>query len=102
MAKNPKAVEAFVKTTMRAVKYKISNIEEAVAATAKHTETPAATLKAQLVFAMSYIDTAEARKIGYGVMTAEKWSSTQRQQVEYGGQKESVPDVKLWTNQFPQ
>jgi hypothetical protein len=48
------------------------------------------------------MDTAEAKKAGYGVMTAEKWAATQKLQVEYGGQKQPVADDKLWTNKFIQ
>jgi NitT/TauT family transport system substrate-binding protein len=99
-AKNPKAVEAFVKTSIRALEYTFKNIDEAAGYAAKYTETPKATLKEQLTLAVELMDTAEAKKAGYGVMTEEKWASTQKLQVEYGGQKQPVPSEKLWTNQF--
>ncbi|HTP82396.1 MAG TPA: ABC transporter substrate-binding protein [Alphaproteobacteria bacterium] len=100
MAKDPKAVAAFVKTSVRALQYTFTHVDEAVAATAKHTETPKDQLKQQLVLAMELMDTPEARKAGYGRMTAEKWDSTQKLQVEYGEQKSMVPNDKLWTNKF--
>lgn len=100
MAKNPKAVEAFVKTSLRALEYTFKNPDEAAGYAAKYTETPKSLLKEQLTLAMELMDTDEARKAGYGVMTPEKWASTQKLQVEFGGQKGVVPDAKLWTNKF--
>lgn len=100
MAKNPKAVAAFVKTSLRALEYAYKNVDEAAGYAAKYTETPKALLKEQLTLAIELMDTAEAKQAGYGVMTKEKWASTQRLQVEYGGQKQPVPDDKLWTNKF--
>ena len=100
MAKDPKAVSAFVKTSLKALAYTFKHVDEAVAAAAKHTETSKATLKQQLLLAMQLMDTPEARKEGYGMMNATKWASTQKLQVEYGGQKAPVPDAKLWTNRF--
>jgi NitT/TauT family transport system substrate-binding protein len=100
MAKNPKAVEAFVKTSLKALDYTFHHVDEAVAATAKSTETSKETLRDQLVLAIELMDTPEARQAGYGVMTADKWASTQKLQVEYGEQKQIVPDDKLWTNKF--
>jgi len=100
MAKNPKAVEAFVKTSLKALEYTYKNIDEAAGYAAKHTETPKATLKEQLTLAIELMDTPAAKKDGYGVMTAEKWGATQKLQVEYGGQKQAVADDKLWTNKF--
>ncbi len=99
-AKNPKAVEAFVKTSLKALDYTFKNVDEAAGYAAKYTETPKALLKEQLTLAMELMDTAEAKKSGYGVMTREKWASTQKLQVEYGGQKQPLPDDKLWTNKF--
>ncbi len=100
LAKDTKTVEAFVKTSLRALEYTYKNVDEAAGYAAKYTETPKALLKEQLTLAIELMDTPEARKAGYGVMTAEKWASTQKLQVEYGGQKEPVPDDKLWTNKF--
>jgi NitT/TauT family transport system substrate-binding protein len=100
MAKDPKAVEAFVKTSVKALEYTFKNVDEAAAITAKYTETPQATLKEQLALAIELMDTPEARKDGYGEMTPAKWGSTQKLQVEYADQKEIVPDDKLWTNKF--
>ena len=100
MRSNPRAVEAFVKTSVRALEYTFTHPDEAIAATAKSTETPAATLKEQLVLASELMNTAEARASGYGVMTGDKWAATQNLQISYGGQKELVPDDKLWTNKF--
>jgi NitT/TauT family transport system substrate-binding protein len=102
MASNPEAVEAFVKTSLKALAYTFQHVDEAARAASKHTETPLATLKEQLTLAIELMDTPEAKKAGYGVMTAEKWASTQKLQVEYGGQKAPVPDAKLWTNKFVQ
>jgi NitT/TauT family transport system substrate-binding protein len=100
MAKDPKTVAAFVKASLRALEYTYKNVDEAAGYAAKYTETPKALLKEQLTLAIELMDTAEAKKAGYGVMTAEKWAATQKLQVEYGGQKEIVPDAKLWTNNF--
>jgi len=100
MAKDPKAVEAFVKTSVRALAYTFKNPDEAVGYAAKHTETSKALLKEQLILAMELMDTAEAKQAGYGAMSSEKWASTQKLQVEYGGQKAVVADDKLWTNKF--
>ncbi len=100
MAKDPKAVEAFVKVSLRALDYTYKNVDEAAGYAAKYTETPKALLKEQLTLAIELMDTAEAKKDGYGVMTKEKWASTQKLQLEYGGQKQAVPDDKLWTNKF--
>jgi NitT/TauT family transport system substrate-binding protein len=100
MAKDPKAVEAFVKTSLRALEYTYKNPDEAAGYAAKYTETPKALLKEQLTLAIELMDTPEARQAGYGAMSKEKWASTQRLQVEFGGQKETVPDDKLWTNKF--
>lgn len=100
MAKNPKAVEAFVKTSIRALEYTYKNVDEAAGYAAKHTETPKALLKEQLTLAIEMMDTAEAKKDGYGVMSKAKWESTQKLQVEFGGQKQAVPDDKLWTNKY--
>ena len=100
MAKDPKTVEAFVKVSLRALDYTYKNVDEAAGYAAKYTETPKALLKEQLTLAIELMDTAEAKKDGYGVMTKEKWASTQKLQLEYGGQKQAVPDEKLWTNKF--
>ncbi|MGH7002851.1 MAG: hypothetical protein ACREIP_02770, partial [Alphaproteobacteria bacterium] len=83
-----------------ALEYTYKNVDEAAGYAAKHTETPKATLKEQLTLALELMDTAGARKAGYGVMTAEKWGATQKLQVEYGGQKQAVADDKLWTNKY--
>ena len=100
MEKNPKAVEGFVKASLRALDYTFSHIDEAIAATAKNTETPSSTLKEQLTLAIEMMNTPEAKSAGYGVMTDDKWASTQKLQVDFGGQKEMVPSDKLWTNRF--
>jgi NitT/TauT family transport system substrate-binding protein len=102
LAKNPAAVAAFVGTSLRALEYTFKHVDEAAALTATHTETPKATLKDQLTLAIDLMDTTEARKAHYGVMTAEKWASTQKLQLEYGGQQRAVPDAELWTNKFIQ
>jgi NitT/TauT family transport system substrate-binding protein len=102
MTKNPAAVSAFVKTSIRALEYTFKNVDEAIALTASHTETPKATLKDQLTLAIDLMNTPEARQAHYGVMTAEKWALTQKLQLEYGGQKNAVSDAELWTNKFVQ
>ena len=100
MAKDPKAVAAFVKTSLRALEYTYKNVDEAAGYAAKYTETPKALLKEQLTLAIELMDTAEAKAAGYGMMTSQKWASTQKLQVEFGGQKATVADDKLWTNKF--
>jgi len=102
MKKNPDAVRAFVKTTMRALEYSLANRQEAISILAKFTETPAATLAEQLDAAASFIDTENARKVGYGVMTKDVWTATQNIQVKYGEQNAILDDEKLWTNRFVQ
>ncbi len=99
-AKNPAAVMAFVNASIRALRYTIEHPDEAIAATAKHTETPAKELRKELDLALELMNTEGATKAGLGKMTASKWSSTQKLQVEFGGQKDVVPDNKLWTNKF--
>jgi NitT/TauT family transport system substrate-binding protein len=100
MKKDPAAVAAFVKTSLRALAYSFSHVDEAAAAAAKHTETPEATLKEQLALAIELMNTPEAQHDGYGTMTPERWASTQKLQIEFGGQKSAVPDNVLWTNKF--
>jgi NitT/TauT family transport system substrate-binding protein len=97
---NPAAVKAFVKASLRGLAYTIAHSDEAIAATAKNTESPAALMKEQLDLAMASMDTEAARKAGLGIMTREKWASTQDLQIEFGGQKKSVPDDLLWTNKY--
>ncbi len=46
------------------------------------------------------MNTPEAKSAGYGVMTDDKWASTQKLQVDFGGQEETVPADKLWTSRF--
>jgi NitT/TauT family transport system substrate-binding protein len=102
MEKNPKLVQAFVKTTVKAAQYTYAHPDEAVAATAKHTEKAANVVREELMMSIELMDTQEARSTGYGIMTPDRWASTQRIQVEYGGQKAVVPDSQLWTNKFLQ
>jgi NitT/TauT family transport system substrate-binding protein len=100
MKRNPAAVAAFVKTSMRALDYTFKHVDDAAAAAAKHTETPKATLKEQLELAIELMDTQEARNDGYGMMTSAKWDSTQKLQLDFGGQTKAVPSDELWTNKF--
>jgi len=100
MKSNPKAVAAFVKASLRSLKYTLTHLDEAIAATAKHTETPAATLKEQLQLALRNFDTPQARKLGWGTMTDDKWKATQDIQVEFNKQKKRVPLSAIYTNKF--
>lgn len=100
MKANPKAVEAFVTISLRSLAYTLKNIDEAIAATAKHTETPAATLKEQLILAIRNFDTPQARKLGWGVMNNAKWKATQDIQVEFNKQKKRIPLNTIYTNRF--
>ncbi len=100
MKSNPKAVRAFVQTSLRGLRHTIAHIDEAVTETAKHTETAAATLRQQLALALELIDTPSARKYGFGVMTDEKWTATQGIQLGFNKQKRSVPLAKVYTNRF--
>ncbi len=100
MAANPKAVEGFVKASIRALDWTIKNPDAAIAIVAKKTETTAAVLKEQLMVAIPLMNNADAKKDGLGSMSAAKWKVTQDIMVEYGEQKERVPDAKAWTNRF--
>lgn len=101
-AANPAATKAFVQVTLRGLAYTIDHVDEAIAATAKHSETPPALLKKSLEMGMSSIDTPAARKAGWGVMNKDKWASTQNLQMQFGGQKKLIPDEQLWTNKYIQ
>ena len=100
MASNPDATRRFIEVTMRGIEYTVDNIAEAAAAAAEHTETPVALLTKQLELAMEMINNQDAMRHGFGTMVKEKWDDTQSIQVEFGGQKELVPDERLWTNRF--
>jgi hypothetical protein len=67
---------------------------------ARHTETDKPQLKEQLEVAIPYVDTPEARKLGLGVMSDEKWDHTQQVMVDFGGQARKVPAPQLFTNEF--
>ena len=100
MAANPKAVESFVKASVRGLEWTIQNPDGAIAILAKRTETAPAVLKEQLMVALPLMNNAEAKKNGLGSMTADKWKITQDIMVEYGEQKARVPDDKAWTTRF--
>jgi len=100
LADNPKAVENFVKASVRALEWTIQNPDAAIAIVAKKTETAPAVLKEQLMVAIPLMNNADAKKDGLGSMSAAKWKVTQDIMVEYGEQKERVPDAKAWTTRF--
>ncbi len=100
MASYPEVVRGFVEASIKGAKYAFAHPDEAVAAEAKYTETPVATLRDQFLLAAQLMNTPEARENGYGVMSADKWATTQKLQVDYGRQKQMVPDATLWTNKF--
>jgi len=100
LAANPKAVESFVKASVRALEWTIQNPDAAIAIIAKKTETAPAVLKEQLMVAIPLMNNADAKKDGLGTMSAAKWKVTQDIMVEYGEQKERVPDAKAWTTRF--
>jgi NitT/TauT family transport system substrate-binding protein len=100
LAKNPQAVRAFVKASIRGLDWTLKNIDGAVDIVAKHTETDKPQLKEQLEVAVPYIDTPEARKLGLGAMSAEKWDRTQQIMVEFGGQAKKAPNDQIFTNEF--
>ena len=95
---NPKAVAAFVQVSMRGIEYALANKKEAIAATAKNTETPAKTLMAQLELAERFFRSAGGGK--WGVMTDAKWSATQDIQVRFNKQGKALPMSRIYTNQF--
>jgi len=100
MEANPKAIEAFVKVSLRGLVFALGNKEEAIAATAKHTETPAETLLAQLELAERFYRAPGAEKRGWGVMTDEQWRATQEIQVKFNNQKTELPLDRVYTNRF--
>jgi NitT/TauT family transport system substrate-binding protein len=100
LAKNPQAVRAFVKASMRGLDWTIKNVDGAVDIVARHTETDKPQLKEQLEVAIPYIDTPEARKLGLGVMSAEQWDRTQQIMVDFGGQARKAPGAQIFTNEF--
>src|SRR5262249_47809723 len=100
LAKTPQAVRAFVKASIRGLDWTLKNIDGAVDIVAKHTETDKPQLKEQLEVAVPYIDTPEARKLGLGVMSADKWDRTQQIMVEFGGQAKKAPNDQIFTNEF--
>jgi NitT/TauT family transport system substrate-binding protein len=102
LERNPEAVGAFVKTTIRGLEYALANREEAIVILAKYTETPARTLNDQFVAATPLLDSPTVRKNGIGVMSSDRWLAGQKLQVDFGDQRSLVPDEKLWTNRFVQ
>lgn len=100
LAKNPKAVGAFVKASIKSLQWTIGNVDAAIAIVAKKTETAAATLKEQLTVAIPLMNNADAKKNGLGSMTKARWDATQAIMVEYGEQKKTLPDAELWTGEF--
>lgn len=102
MEANPEAVGAFVQASVRGIEYALTNKDEAIAATAKHTETPPETLLAQLELAERFYRAPGVEERGWGVMTDEKWTATQDIQVQYNEQKEPLPLDRIYTNKFLQ
>lgn len=102
MSSNPEAVRAFVQASVRGIAYALENKEEAIAATAKHTETPPETLMAQLEIAERFYRPPGVEERGWGVMTDEKWQATQDIQVQYNEQEERLPLDRIYTNEFVQ
>jgi NitT/TauT family transport system substrate-binding protein len=100
LQKNPQAVGAFVKATLRGMEWALANVDASIGYVAKHTETDKATLKEQFEVAIPYMVNADAKKLGLGAMTAEKWDQTQKVMVEYGGQVKMLPADQLYTTQF--
>ena len=100
MKANPKIVSAFVKTSLRGLAYALENKKEAIAATAKNTETSAATLLAQLELAERFFRAPGVEKRGWGVMTDEKWQATQDIQVKFNKQKKIISLDRVYTNRF--
>jgi NitT/TauT family transport system substrate-binding protein len=100
VAKKPQVVRAFVKASVRALEWSVKNVDGAIDIVAKHTETEKAALKEQLEVAIPYIDTEETRKLGLGVMSADKWERTQQIMVEFGGQARKAASGEIFTNEF--
>ncbi len=98
LAKNKAAVEAFIKVSLKALKYSIVHPDEAAAAAANNTETSKDIIKAQFELSIPFIDTPEYRKLGPGVMSKAKWDATQDLQVSTGQQAKPAPDAQVWTN----
>jgi len=97
---DPETVAAFVQASVRGIEYALENKDEAIAATAEHTETPAETLMAQLELAERFYRAPGVEERGWGVMTDEKWVATQKIQVEYNEQKQELPLDRIYTNRF--
>ena len=100
MAKNPKAVGAFVKASVRGLEWTIANVDAAIDILSRHTETEKATLKEQLEVAIPLMNNADAKKNGLGSMSAARWKTTQDIMIEYGGQPSRVPDEKAYSTKY--
>jgi NitT/TauT family transport system substrate-binding protein len=100
LKKNPEAVRAMVKASLRGMDWALKNVDASIDYVAKHTETDKATLKEQFEVAIPYMNNADAKKHGLGAMTAEKWEATQKIMVEYGGQVKMLPAAELYTTEF--
>ncbi|HEX7006135.1 MAG TPA: ABC transporter substrate-binding protein [Alphaproteobacteria bacterium] len=100
LKENPKAVDAFVKASIRGMDWALKNVDASIDYVAKHTETDKATLKEQFEVAIPYMNNEDSKKLGLGAMTAEKWEQTQKIMVEYGGQVKMLPPDEVFTTKF--
>jgi len=100
LAANPGAVRSFVQASIRGLDWTIKNPAAAIDIMAQHTTTKKEVLLEQLTVAIPLMNNKAAMDNGLGSMSAEKWKETQDIMIEYGGQKERVPDDKAWTSQF--
>ncbi|MGE0630109.1 MAG: ABC transporter substrate-binding protein [Hyphomicrobiaceae bacterium] len=100
LKENPKAVDAFVDVSLKALRYSLEHIDEAIGATAQNTETSPVVLKQQFELAVPFIVTDENKKLGWGNMVADHWKKTQQLQIDAGIQKKPMGEEVLWTNRF--
>jgi len=94
----PNAVRGFVQASIRGLEFALANPDEAIAIVAQNTETPAATLKEQLMVAVPLFKGKQGAKLGS--MTDAGWAETQRIMVEFAEQPRVVPAADLYTTQF--
>ena len=98
----PDVVRGFVRATIRAYKYALEHPDEAIASLKKRSPSIKPDIEIEKLKATGpLLNSADTKVHGIGYSSKDKWASTQKLMLEFGGLKKAAEDVSTYyTNEF--
>ena len=99
---HPDVVRGFVRATLRSYQYALAHPDEAIASLKKRSPNIKPEIEIEKLKATAHLlDSPDTKAHGIGYSSKDKWESTQKLMLEYGGLKKAASDVSTYyTNEF--